>query len=489
MLQPRFSGFALITVAFLLAGLPACGPRSENVSSATAEESEDSEAPPSDEAEEAEKPIPVLPAGTPPEEVGTLVGAISPESLTNLVERLASFGTRHTLSDTESDTRGIGAARRWIHEELEGYAEGTLLEASFDRHTLPADGQRIPRTTEIVNVVATLPGTMEGARDRRYYVIGHYDSRASDVMDAEIDAPGANDDASGVALLMELARVMSQQTFDSTLVFMATAGEEQGLYGAVLHAEAAREQGVDVRAVLSNDVVGDPSNPLGEPAPFKVRVFSQALPEDPTPEEYRRIRALGMESDSPSRQLARFVHQVAAWEGLEVQPLLVFRNDRVLRGGDQTAFTRQGFPAVRFTEVYEDYTRQHQDVRTEDGVEYGDLAQHVDARYLAGVTRLNGAVLAHLANAPSSPADARIVVAELTNETTLRWSASPEPDVRGYEVVWRETMSPLWEQAKDVKNVTEVTLPISKDHHFFGVRAYERHGYRSPISFAQAARE
>lgn len=486
MLHPRFSGFALIAVALLLGLSPACSPPSEDVPPTPVKESEDSAAPPS---EDAEKPTPVLPAGAPPEEVGAILEAVSPESLENLVEGLASFGTRHTLSDTESETRGIGAARRWIHEKMRGYAGGTLLEASFDRHTLPPDGRRIPRTTEIVNVVATLPGTMEEARDRRYYVIGHYDSRASDVMDAEIDAPGANDDASGVALLMELARVMSQQTFDSTLVFMATAGEEQGLYGAALHAEAAREQGVDLRAVLSNDVVGDPSNPLGEPAPFKVRVFSQALPEDPTPEEYRRIRALGMETDSPSRQLARFVHQVASWEGLAVQPLLVFRNDRFLRGGDQSAFTRQGFPAVRFTEVYEGYTRQHQDVRTEEGVDYGDLAKHVDPEYLAGVTRLNGAVLAHLANAPSAPADARIVIAELTNETTLRWSASPEPDVRSYEVVWRKTMSPLWEHAKDVGNVTEITLPISKDNHFFGVRAYDRHGYRSPVSFAQAARE
>lgn len=440
-------------------------------------------------ADDAEREASVVPGGVPPEDVETILQEVSPESLQRMVNRLVSFGTRHTLSDTESETRGIGAARRWIHEEMEGFADGSMLEVSFDRHTLPADGERITRMTEIVNVMATLPGTMEGARDRRYYVIGHYDSRASDVLDAEIDAPGANDDATGVALLMELARVMSRQSFDATLVFMATAGEEQGLYGASLHAEAAREQGLDVRAVLSNDVVGDPTNPLGDPVPNRVRVFSQSLPHEPDADEYGRIRALGMENDSPSRQLARYVYQVASWQGMLVQPMLIFRADRFLRGGDHTAFTREGFPAVRFTEVHEDYTRQHQDVRTEDGVEYGDVPKHVDPEYLAGVTRLNGAVLAHLANAPSAPADARIVVAELTNDTLLRWTPSPEPDVRGYEVLWRKTTSTFWEEARDVGDVTETTLPLSKDNHFFGIRAYDRHGYRSPVAFAEAARE
>lgn len=479
-----FQALLVVWVLALTACAPA-GPEAPEGEAAQDEETEDAES----GSQEDEVTISVVPAGPPPEAVEEVITQVSAESLMDTVERLASFGTRHTLSDTESETRGIGAARRWMHEELERYAQGTLMEVSFDRHTLPADGQRIPRTTEIVNVVATLPGTLEGARDRHYYVIGHYDSRASDVMDAEIDAPGANDDASGVALLMELARVMSQQTFDATLVFMATAGEEQGLYGAALHAEEAREQGVDIRAVLSNDVVGDPTHPLGEPVPGKVRVFSQALPEDPSPEEYRRIRALGMETDSPSRQLARYVHQVASWHGLLVQPLLIFRSDRFLRGGDHTAFTDEGFPAVRFTEVHEDYTRQHQDIRTEDGIQYGDRVEHVDPEYLAGVTRLNGAVLAHLANAPTPPGNPRIVIASLTNETTLRWEPSPEPDVRGYEVVWRKTVSPFWEQARDVGNVPEITLPISKDNHFFGIRAYDRHGYRSPVAFAGAARE
>ena len=443
----------------------------------------------------------VIPASPPPVEVTVMLEEISPDRLMRTVERLAAFGTRHTLSDTESDTRGIGAARRWILERFEQYAtevaeqgvsetaRATPLQASLDRHVQAPDGRRIPQETEIVNVMAVLPGAMPEARDRHYYVIGHYDSRASDVMDSEIDAPGANDDASGVALLMELARVMSKRSHDATLVFMATAGEEQGLYGAGLHARAAKAAGRNVAAVLSNDVVGDPTSPLGEPIPDQVRVFSPALAPELSEDELRRIRALGAELDSPSRQLARYVRQVALWHGTEVQPMTVFRTDRFLRGGDHTAFTEEGFTAVRFTEVDEDYTRQHQDVREEDGVSYGDLAEHVDAEYLAGVTRLNGAALAHLANAPSPPANPRILIAGLANDTTLRWEPSPEPDVAGYEVVWRETAEPFWQHAKDVGRVTEVTLPLSKDNHFFGLRAYDEDGYRSPVAFAGAGRE
>jgi Zn-dependent M28 family amino/carboxypeptidase len=439
----------------------------------------------------------VIPASPPPAEVAEMLDEISPDRLIGTVERLAAFGTRHTLSDTESDTRGIGAARRWILAQFEGYAEDSPVEdggpprlaASLDRHVQAPDGRRIPRETEIVNVMAVLPGALPAARDRHYYVIGHYDSRATDVMDAESDAPGADDDASGVALVMELARVMSKRSYDATLVFMATAGEEQGLYGAGLHARAAKEAGENVAAVLSNDVVGDPSSPLGDPVPDRVRVFSPALPPELSKAELRRLRALGAELDSPSRELARYVREVGLWHGTAVQPMVVFRTDRFLRGGDHTAFTDQGFTAVRFTEVDETYTRQHQNVREEDGVRYGDVPELVDAEYLAGVTRLNGAVLDHLANAPSPPGNPRILIAGLANDTTLRWDASPEPDVAGYEVVWRETAQPFWQHAKDVGKVTQVTLPLSKDNHFFGLRAYDTDGYRSPVVFAGAGRE
>jgi Zn-dependent M28 family amino/carboxypeptidase len=308
-------------------------------------------------------------------------------------------------------------------------------------------------------------------------------------MDAVSDAPGANDDGSGTALVVELARVMAHRPYDATLVFLATAGEEQGLYGAALHAAAAREQGWEVRGVLSNDIVGDPTAPSGAVYAGAVRVFSEAVPEEPGAEELARLRTLSAWNDSPSRQLARFVHQVARWHRLPVEPRLVLRTDRFLRGGDHTAFNRHGFPAVRFTEVEEDYDRQHQDVRREGGVQYGDLPEFVDASYLAEVARVNAAALAHLANAPSAPQQVRILIRGLGHETRLRWEPSPEPDLAGYEVVWRDTASALWEHARDVGAVTEATLPVSKDNFFFGVRAYDRDGYRSPVTFAAAGRE
>lgn len=445
-----------------------------------------------------------VPAGPPPADVTAMLAEISPERLRAHVHALAGFGTRHTLSDTESDTRGIGAARRFIKAHFERAAREAqtagadrgadmAMTAAFDSHTYGPDGRRIDRAVDIVNVVAVLPGTMPQARDRRYYVIGHYDSRASDVMDADSDAPGANDDGSGTALVMELAEVMARHRYDATLVFMATAGEEQGLLGARLHAEAARAQGIDVRAVLSNDIVGDPGDPLGGAHPHAVRVFSDSLPgplSDPAlAERVGELRTLSATADSLSRQLARHVAMVAAWHQTPVQPMLVFRHDRFLRGGDHIAFSELGFAAVRFTEIAENYDRQHQDVRQEDGRSYGDLAEHVDAAYLAGVARVNAAALAHLANAPSAPGNARILTAALQNDTTLRWEPSPEPDVAGYEVLRRDTISPVWQHAMDVGNTTEATLPFSKDNYFFAVRAYDRDGYRSPAAFPRAARE
>lgn len=441
-------------------------------------------------------PLPAMhPAGNPPPAVTRMLAAISPRRVHATVEHLAAFGTRHTLSATDSPERGIGAARRWIREQFEEIAKtadgdtGHSLEVSFDRFEQPADGRRIPEATEMVNVVARLPGRMPAARDRLYYVIGHYDSRASDALDTTSDAPGADDDASGVAVVLELARVMSPLSFDSTLVFMATCGEEQGLYGARHAAEAARAAGQDVRAVLSNDIVGDPTSSTGRNFPRAVRLFSEAVPAIATPDDLSRLRRLAALGDSPSRQLARAIAEVATWHVTAVQPMLVFRTDRFLRGGDHTAFNRAGFAAVRFTEVEETFSRQHQNVRTEDGIAYGDLPEFVDGDYLAGVARVNAAALAHLANAPSTPTEARIVVASLDMGTLLRWSASPEEDVAGYEVVWRPTTSPTWQEVRDVGNVTEARLDVSKDNVFFGVRAYDRDGYRSPAAFPTAARK
>ena len=424
-----------------------------------------------------------VPSTKPPQAVVDMLADIDGERMKRDVDTLVGFGTRHTLSSVDDPKRGIGAARKHIHAELA--KAGKRLEVEFDTHVVEPDGRRIAKMVEVVNVVATLPGSMPEAAARHYYVIGHYDSRASDPMDAEIDAPGANDDASGVSVVLELARVMAPRSFDATIVFMATAGEEQGLIGADRHARAARESGVDIRGVLNNDIVGDPSSPIGERNDAQVRLFSAALDAWLLDEDLERIRELSSTHDSTSRQLARFVDTVARWHALPVQAKLVFRHDRFLRGGDHTAFNASGFPAVRFCELDEDYTRQHQDVR--EG--FGDLVQFVDAKYLGGVARINAAALAHLANAPSTPANARIVTAELANDTTLRWDASPEPDVAGYEVVWRDTIEPRWGHTKDVGEVTEATLPLSKDDVFFGVRAYDHDGYRSPVAFPIAAKE
>ncbi|WP_434428091.1 M28 family peptidase [Nannocystis pusilla] len=363
------------------------------------------------------------------------------------------------------------------------------MTAELEVHDVAPDGKRIDRAVEVVNVVAVLPGSMPEARRRRYYVLGHYDSRASDVMDATSDAPGANDDGSGTALVLELARVMATRSFDATLVFMATAGEEQGLVGARRHAEAARAAGLEIVGALSNDIVGDPSDPRGGDHRGEIRLFSEGVPVTADLAAWQLARQTGAFADAPSRQLARVVAEVAALHELPVRPRLVFRPDRFLRGGDHTAFNEQGFAAVRFTEVVEDYDRQHQDVRAEAGRSYGDLPEHVDAAYLADVARLNAAALAHLANAPSAPGDPQLLATELTGDTTLRWTASPEPDVAGYEVLRRATSAPAWEHAQDVGQVTEATLPLSKDDWLFAVRAYDRDGYRSPAAFPRVARE
>ncbi len=433
-----------------------------------------------------------MPASAAPREVGLMLAEVSPANVKATVAKLASFGTRHTLSDATSATRGIGAARAWIKSEMErvatasGRAGDDAVDVSFDAHKVAPDGKRVTREVDVVNVVAIVPGALPAARARRYYVMGHYDSRATDPNDATSDAPGANDDASGVAIVIELLRVMSKRRYDATLVFIATAGEEQGLLGAGEHAKAARAAGLDVRGVLNNDIVGDPSSPSGARLDRQVRVFSEGLPSAATPEEAAEIRKQGGEGDSPSRALARYVGEVAAWQRTELEPLLVLRPDRIRRGGDHLAFAAVGFPAVRFTTVDETYSRQHQNVRVENGVRYGDVAELVDAEYTARVARVNGAVLAHLANAPSTPTAVALLSDELGNDAPLRWVASPEPDVAGYEIVWRETTSAAWQHVLDAGSATSVVVPRNKDDHFFGVRAYDVNGYRSPVAFARA---
>lgn len=429
-----------------------------------------------------------------------VLAAIEPANLRRAVDTLAAFGTRHTLSDTVSDRRGIGAARRWVAAEFERVTADTgrdgelAVRVEFDAHQVAADAQRMVRDVEVVNVVCTIPGADPASRDRLYYVLAHLDSRASGANDFTSDAPGANDDASGVAALIELARVLSRERLDSTVVLMATSGEEQGLFGARLHAQAAQAAGKDIRAVLNNDTIGDPTG--SRTVRNEVRVFSEGLPlellsQDPNriSAAVRQIRMLGAESDGESRQLARYIHEIGELHRAPVRAKMVFRPDRFLRGGDHTPFNELGMPAVRFTEIYDVYDRQHQDVRTEGDRRFGDLAEYVDEVYLADVTRLNAVALVHMANAPSVPTNARIIVAELTNDSTLRWDASPEPDVAGYEIVWRDTVSHVWQHTQDVGNSTEGTVPRTKDNSTFGVRSYDRDGYRSPVAFPVPARE
>ncbi|MGH7243824.1 MAG: M20/M25/M40 family metallo-hydrolase [Phycisphaerales bacterium] len=434
----------------------------------------------------------VQPANLPKPNTGA-TGAITPDDSIAIVHRLADFGTRHTLSDTESPTRGIGAARNWVLDQFR--AAGPRLEASLEEFDAPV-GPRIKESKKVANVIAVLPGSDPSAAARRIYVVGHLDSMNANVMDPQGDAPGANDDASGCAVVIECAKTLAKENLRATVVFLCTIGEEQGLVGAKYHADGARTRNENIIAVLNNDIVGDPSAPPtdGFPAqPEVVRVFSEGLPRNASTEQLARLRALSGESDSPSRQLARYVGEVAALEQVAVQPRLVFRLDRFLRGGDHSMFNQAGFPAVRFTASNETYSRQHQNVSGPPQIgggkarETGDVVRFVDPDYLASVARLNAKCLIHLANAPQTPAKARIVTAKLENATTLKWE--PSPDADGYEVVWRDTTSATWTFSRDVGTVTEITLPISKDDFFLSVRAYRKDGYRSVVAFADQATE
>jgi hypothetical protein len=397
------------------------------------------------------------------------------------IEKLVGFGTRLTISAQDPASfaagRGIGAAREWIQAEFERYSQdcGGCLEVKTDSFT-EQPSERVPKATEIANVYAVLKGTDAANANRIVLVSGHYDSRNSDTLDGNGDAPGANDDGSGTAVSLECARVLSKMKFPATIVFLAVAGEEQGLNGSRHFAKMAKDRGWDLAAVLNNDIVGGDKG--AEQDHSVVRVFSEGVPAAATEQDIRRIRGLGGESDSGSRQLARYIAEVGRAYETGVKPVLVFRPDRFLRGGDHYSFNQQGFAAVRFTEFREDFHHQHQNVRTESGVEYGDLPKFVDYDYVAHVARLNAATLASLASAPAAPANVGILTKDLENDSTLRWEASPGGGAE-YEVVWRATTSPEWEHALGVGGATRATLKLSKDNVIFAVRAVDRRGHRS----------
>ena len=395
------------------------------------------------------------------------------------IEKLVSFGTRHTLSAQDPASiaagHGIGAAREWIKSQFELYSRecGGCLEVKTDEFVQEAGG-RIPQPTPLSNVYAVLKGSGPEAQ-RVVLVTGHYDSRKSDVMDSSAGAPGANDDGSGVAVSLESARTLGKLKFRATIIFLAVAGEEQGLYGASHFAQMARQAGWNIEAVIDDDIVGGDRSP-GQDAGV-VRVFSEGIPVAADVKQLQQIRAIGGESDSDSRELARYMAEVAATYSPGVKPLLIFRPDRYLRGGDHTAFNQQGFAAIRLTEYRENFNHQHQNVRTENGIEYGDLPEFVDFDYVARVARLNALTLAALAAAPAPPADVKVVTTTLDNDSTLKWR--PSNGASGYEVLWRDTSVPRWEHVQSVGDTTTTTLKLSKDNVIFAVRAVDRAGHRS----------
>ena len=416
-------------------------------------------------------------------QVDGLLSAISAPSIEARIRKLASFRTRHTLSRTDSDTEGIGAARRWIKAELEqcSRAAGGRLRVEFDTFMQPP-ARRVPQPVEIMNVVATLPGTQPQAANRIYVVSGHYDSMPSDVMDPQSEAPGADDDASGTAVSMELACAMAYQRYDATLVFMAVAGEEQGLLGSTHWAELAKSNGWNIAGMLDNDIVGSSTGPDGVRHADEIRLFANGLNSKSA--DLAEIVRHGGENDTPTHELGRYLKDVGELyvQGMSVR--LIPRPDRFLRGGDHLPFLERGYAAVRFTEPVEDYRHQHRNVTVVNGVQEGDLPQFVDFDYVAKIARVNAAGLASLALAPAVPREVGIEVVRLENDTTLRWRANEEPDLAGYRIVWRPVGAPTWQYARDVGNVTRYTLQgISKDNYLFGVVALDRDGNASPAAF------
>jgi len=416
--------------------------------------------------------------------INSIVRQIDARNIERTIRQLVAFGTRNTLSEQNDPKRGIGAARDWLYAEFLKAAEtsGGRMTVEKQSYEQPK-AARVPQPTIITNVVATLKGSQPEATDRIYVVSGHYDSMCNSPMDAKCDAPGANDDASGTAAVLEMARVMAKFEFDATIVFMAVAGEEQSLLGSTHFAEQAKQKNWTIEAMFTNDIVGNTLGGNGIRNRNSVRVFSEGVPTNETTAEANTRRSVGGENDSPSRQLARFVKETAELLVPQMNVMMVYRRDRYGRGGDHIPFLERGYPAVRFTEVNEDFRHQHQNVRVQNGVQYGDLPQFVDFAYVANVARVNAAALAMLAYAPAKPKGVTLI-SRLSDDTELRWEANKEPDLYGYEIVWRDTTWATWQGVKSAGNVMSFTLKgMSKDNYFFGVRAVDKEGNRSPVTF------
>jgi hypothetical protein len=409
-----------------------------------------------------------------------MVSEVSADSLKATIQKLVSFGTRNTLSTQTDPKRGIGAARQWVLSRFNDYAKksGGRLSAFIDTTTLAPNGRRVDVNLLLGNVVATLKGT-DPNDDRIFLISGHLDNMRSNVMDREKDAPGANDDGSGVAAVLECARIMSRQAFPATVIFIAVSGEEQGLLGATFMAEKSKKENRNIEAVLNNDIMG--SNNTSQTNIInntKIRVFSEGLPAYELDKNAAAIRNFGLENDGRARQLARYVKEIGERYVDNLEVVLIYRNDRFLRGGDHLPYVQRGYAAVRITEMNENFYHQHQDVRQENGIQYGDLPEFMDFEYLRKNTALNLCNLANLAKSTGMPQEVEIEVKQLTNYTNLAWKAPKYGKPKGYYVLMRETNWPFW-QKKIFTTQTSIQLPYSKDNYFFAVQSVSEDGNES----------
>lgn len=417
-------------------------------------------------------------------QIAKLVKEIDPRNIESTIRKLVSFGTRNTLSEQDNPNRGIGAARDWLYGEFQKAAAASEGRMTVEKQTFEQPkGVRVPQPAMLTNIVATLKGAQAESVNRVYVVSGHYDSMCNSATDAKCDAPGANDDASGTAAVLEMARVMAKYKFDATIVFMTVPGEEQGLLGAVHFAEEAKKANMDIEGMFTNDIIGSSLGANGVKDPHTVRVFSEGVPSNETTQEANTRRSVGGENDSQSRQLARFIKEVSEFYVPTMKVWMIYRRDRYGRGGDHQPFLERGFAAVRFTEPNENYQHQHQNVRMQDGVQYGDLPEFDDFNYIADVARVNAAALASLASAPARPKTVTFPTS-LSNDTPIKWDANKEPDLAGYEIVWRDTTEATWTHSQPAGNVLTFAMKgMSKDNFFFGVRAVDKEGHRSPVTY------
>jgi len=417
------------------------------------------------------------------EKLYEIIDRVSADSIESDIRKLANFGTRNTFSDTVSDTRGIGAARRWIKSEFDNISAdcNNCLEVFYQKdYVTPDDGQRIPKEAWIVNVVAIQKGTKY---PNRYVIMsGDIDSRASNTMDFTTDAPGANDNASGMAGTMEAARVLSKYDFESSIIYVGLSGEEQGLFGGKGLAEYAKKNSWEIIGILNNDMIGNIEGVDGVIDNRSFRIFSEPVPPTETEQERRMRRFYGGEVDGISRQLARYVHKNVETYMPEMNPMMIYRLDRFGRGGHHRPFNDLGFAGVRIMEAHENYNRQHQDIRTENGIEYGDVVEGVNFNYAKKLTAVNAINLASLAWAP--PAPNKVAIGGIVEPSTkLKWEAA-DGNIAGYKIYWRDTTAPQWQFSRFVGDVTEFTLEgIVIDNYLFGVAAVGENGHESLVVF------